>query len=562
MVSGACILSLYFPRTYTATISFERRKDPVMMQLALSPGAASYDDFSSSLRRGLKSVSVLSDVVEKLGLTKDFEKNDDGSLTRASKRRRDSLARSLASRIEVTSSTPTPQMDLVRIKYTGPDPTIGKRLVDEVKRTYISQTMVWIHEFLKGQRDYFQDEAEIARTELRKAEREEIRIRFDYPLLNPKDPGSIARRLSQLEIEGRELKRRRREYVEELTALRKHLATIAPTHTLDQIGANNGDVIEVVPTDPEMTKLVGKIGAIDEDIKRLKTTRGMTNMHPEILAMLEDRRGIEQILLRNGIRLSEDAIANGAMGKSAAPAIKALTDVTARVWEGEQARLIVSISAQQAKLKDLNLSIESNESSLEGLHQAKNNVFSKQEEFADIASAVSKAETRLAGIEATVTSIIPAIKAIEQGRLLQFTGDQPATGSSRPVAPKSTTVVLLSLLAGLAAGAFCVILAEIVDHVYRTSGQVARSLGLPILESIDEIVTGKDRRKLFISHAVVTPLIAICCVGLVGLTASMAYLSLEQPWTYQRVRKIPEAALRMFIGDDKTDLTVAAVDGG
>ena len=118
------------------------------------------------MQRDLTSVSVLSEVVVNLGLTKEFEKNADGSLTRASKRRRDSLARSLAGRIAVASSSPTPQMDIVRVTYTGPDPTIGKRLVEEVKRTYISHTMAWIHEFLKSQRDYFLDESKEARKEV------------------------------------------------------------------------------------------------------------------------------------------------------------------------------------------------------------------------------------------------------------------------------------------------------------------------------------------------------------------------------------------------------------
>jgi hypothetical protein len=50
-------------------------------------------------------------------------------------------------------------------------------------------------------------------------------------------------------------------------------------------------------------------------------------------------------------------------------------------------------------------------------------------------------------------------------------------------------------------------------------------------------------------HAVVTPLIVLCCLGLTGLTGSMAYLSITQPWTYQKIRNVPEAALHLFIED-------------
>ena len=73
-----------------------------------------------------------------------------------------------------------------------------------------------------------------------------------------------------------------------------------------------------------------------------------------------------------------------------------------------------------------------------------------------------------------------------------------------------------------------------------------------MLEAIDEIVTGNDRRRLLIHQAVVTPLLVFVFVGLTGLSGSMAYLSLTRPWTYQRIRNIPQAALDLFI-DTKKD---------
>ena len=106
--------------------------------------------------------------------------------------------------------------------------------------------------------------------------------------------------------------------------------------------------------------------------------------------------------------------------------------------------------------------------------------------------------------------------------------------------------VLLAILAGVATGVLFVVLAEVFDHIYRSSGQVARTLGLPMLEAIDEIVTPKDRRYLFVRNVVLTPLVVACFIGCTGLAGSMAFLSLEQPWTYQKLRKIPEAALHLF----------------
>jgi hypothetical protein len=239
------------------------------------------------------------------------------------------------------------------------------------------------------------------------------------------------------------------------------------------------------------------------------------------------------------------AVANTAIGAAAAGSPIAL-GLAAGTATSERARLLVQIAAQEAKLRDLGISLQTNEDHVNGLKLAKSEVFQKQDEFAEVMGAVSRAKQRYEQIEQTLASLEPAIKAIEQDRLLKFDEGAAAAGSSRPIAPKATTVVLLALLAGVATGILFLILAEVFDHVYRSSSQVARSLGLPILESIDEIVTAEDRRCRFLSGAVLSPLVVVCFLGLAGVTGSMAYLSIEQPSTYQRLRRIPEAAIRLF----------------
>ena len=60
-------------------------------------------------------------------------------------------------------------------------------------------------------------------------------------------------------------------------------------------------------------------------------------------------------------------------------------------------------------------------------------------------------------------------------------------------------------------------------------------------------MTGQDRRRKLIQRAVVSPVIILFCLGATGLTGSMAYLSIRQPWTYQKIRNIPQAALELFV---------------
>lgn len=542
---AAFVLSLYYPRTYRATTSFERRNDPVMTNLPISAGAASFKYFRNTMVQDLTSVECMSEVVENLGLAKDLERNPDGTLTAASIQRRNALARSLASGLRVSTVSPSEHIDIIRITYSGPDPTIGRKLVDEVKRTYGRRTMAWIRTFLTSQRDYFEQEAQEASAEVKRTQREETRLRLENPLVDPNNPGTISLKLAQLEMESRELQMRRREYEAELSALQQLLAATELPVVSGPEPADEGEAPgKEVYLSPQAHQLSGQIREVDRKIEELRTTRGMTDLHPEIEKLLVRRRWLHDELEHQCAIDYDAAVTNGSLGTLAK--VSSSTVLAGEPYNGDRARLLVQIAAQKAKLKDIEISMRTNELATDQIRQAKREVYDKQEEFAEVMGRVAQAKQKQRRLETTLASIEPAIKAVEQNRLLRFSEGQPARGSSIPISPKSHTIVLLSLLAGLATGVVFVVLAEVFDHVYRASGQVARSLGLPLLESIDEIITAKDRRYHFLRKAVVTPLIVTCLVGLTGFVGSMAYLSVEQPWTYQKIRKIPQAAIRLF----------------
>ena len=554
--SGAFIASLYYPRLYKAVTSFERRNDPVMMNLPMSAGAASFRYFRNTMVRDLTSVECVSEAIAGKGFFDDLQRDESGQLTPESHSRCDNLARSLVGTLSITTASPSELIDIIRITYTGPDPEVGKKLVDQVKKTYIRRTMAWILDFLVSQRDYFLQEAEEAAQELQAAKRDDTLLRLENPYLNPGDPGAIALKLSQLELERRELLLRRREYESELSAQRQLLATTTPGF---MSGADGADPVVPVLLSPEAMRLQQQIQEIDRKLRELRETRGMTDKHPEILELRGSRRAFGDALENELTELAALTGPNGSMAagfQSAGPSRTVSTASMVLVDDprnGDRTRLRVQISAQQAKIKEVEISFTTNQQETDQLRRAKEDLFSKQEEFSQITSRVQQARQKHNQFQSTLAQIEPAIKAIHQDRLLQFSEGQPAGATSRPVSPKAATVLLLALLAGLAAGVAFVLVGELTDNIFRGSSQVARSLGLPILEAIDEIVTGQDRRRLLVRRAVVTPLVVTACLALSGLTGSMAYLSITQPWTYQKIRKIPQAALELFVETEESE---------
>jgi len=546
---AAFVLSLYYPRTYRASTTFERRNDPVMMNLPMSSGAASFKYFRNTMVRDLTSVDYLSEVVENLGFTKDFPRDADGKLTEEARKQRDGIARSLAARIDVSTVSPSEQIDIVTITYTGPDPTIGRKLVDEAKRTYIRRTMVWIHNYLTDQRDYFKQESDVALAEVKEAQRQAAEYRLANPHADPANPGGITLRIAQLEMENRELVSRKREYEAELASFEEMLGATQPK-TRGETARTEDENAEAEPVwlSPQAIRLADDIRKVNQDVDVMLRTRGMTTEHPDIQRMLSRRQWLEGELATQRQRDRDDPEA-ASRAAAVNPELITMAGVANLAVQGERTRLLVQAAAVKSKLKDVEISLQTNEQTMAGLGEAKRDVVERQEEFAEVMTRVVKGKQRQNQVEQTLATIEPAITAVEQNRLLQFSEGPPASGSFRPISPKSGTIVLLALLAGIATGVFFIVLAEVFDHVYRSTSQVAQSLGLPMLESIDEIVTSDDRRYIFLRKMVVSPLVVVCFLGLTGLTGSMAYLSIEQPWTYQRLSRIPHAVMNLFTNE-------------
>ena len=558
VASAAFILSLSYPRTYSARTGFERRNDPILADLSMSRGAATFKLFRTTIARDLTSVECMAEVMANIGLTKDFERNEDGTLTKASIRRRSAVALALGERIRIATRQPNDQVDIIDISYTGPDPHIGKKLLDEVKATYIRRTMAWVQQHLEGLREYYAAETEEALERLRAVEREQTRLRLENPYINPQNPGAISARLSQLEMEKHELLRRRREYQADLDAQEQMLASLESRALVQTNRASqDGPAAKDNYLSSGALRLMGLLDEIDQKIGHLKSTRGMTDEHPEIKELLASLRWRQSELEAQTARDRQVTVTNVPLEASAGP-VGTSVGASLDPWQGDRARLLAQIAAQQAKIKDVTISLETNGHEIARLTKAKDGIYDLQDEYADVEARVAKARKHHHSLAATLAKVEPAIKANQQNKLVHWSVGQPARGGSIPVNPKARTVVLLALLAGIAAGVVFVILGEILDHVYRSSGQVARSLGLPILDAIDDIVTSQDRRRLLIRRTVVTPLVVLACVGLMGVTGSLAYLSIQQPYTYERIQRIPRATLEFFAGTTPTPQTPPA----
>ena len=555
VVSGSVfLLSLSYPRSYTAAASFERRVDPIMDDLPTPAIAEAYDYLRTTMVRDMRSVEQMVGVVDRLGLTESLARNPDGTFTEAAKEKRDSIARALGGTIRVTTKTQSPHVDLMRVTYNGRDPDIGWRLVNEMKETYVGQAHKWMTQYLQSKYDYFSQQAAAAMEQVNAATRAQTEQYLAHPHFDPRDPGAIVTRIDQLELERRELLLRKREHDEQLRIERQVLVTlehgILPTqdraNRAAQMGAER-------PWGARALALRTRVNDLTAEIEERRVLRGMTDQHPEIKERLTERDWLEQSLAR---QLTADrSPAPNAAVEVAEPS--ALPSSGMNPINPQRVRLDLQIAGLEAKIRELDISLNTNEQTLARLREGKTLIHQKQQEFASLQANLDKTRTRHSRLEAVLAAIEPALDAVKERRLLRFVQTQRAHGGSNPVSPKTSFVLLLAGLAGLAVGVLGVVLAEVFDHLYRSSAQVARGLGLPILEAIDEIVTAQARRRGVLRHAVIIPVVLFVLLGFTGTAGSLAYLSLERPATYEKIRQLPDRAYRILAGDS-ADQDVAA----
>ena len=296
---------------------------------------------------------------------------------------------------------------------------------------------------------------------------------------------------------------------------------------------------------PETLQLTRLIEGIEQKIKTLKTTRGMTDQHPEIQELMASRQWRSIDLQMQRARDHQVALGGGPVHAAGYP-VGAGGEASPEPWRSDQARLLVQTNTKEANIKDVTLSLEFNEQETTRLGEAKGVIFELQEEYADNTARITKAKQRHAAHVNMLGKIEPAIRVNLQGKLLHWSVGEPARGNATPIDPKARTIVMLALLAGCIAGVVFVVLAEVLDHAYRSADQVSRSLGVPMLAAIDEIITSEARRRLLIRKAVTVPIVLGVCLGFAGISGSLAYLSLQQPTAYRKIQRIPQAALELL----------------
>ncbi|MCG3137206.1 MAG: hypothetical protein HJJLKODD_01049 [Phycisphaerae bacterium] len=521
------IVSHRLPRVYNASTQFKRTIPFTLSKLVNRRGGA--DPLlllKQSMGKDMVGEEAMVGVVERMGRLKELPRDAEGHLTPAAYQQAKSMGDGLRGLLTYYAIEATEDLDEITIKATGDDPQLVVDLVNSVRENYMAFSRQQFLGILENARDFYDREIQNTTTEINSLEAKITSLGNEYPYITDNNPSS-----GNLAI----LKIRQGTLSEEVDKLRRNVQQLEtrlaamPEPLLLNPGVQNSldpTLIETVPAlEGERRRLRQLILQYQDQRAKLRIEREMRDAHPDMQALL---RAEQQA--RADLQAIEDRLAQQQTG------VKAYA-------EDETSFALLKQNREQVEfeLRTARSDLAAKESSLASADEMINKLITDQEvcqaKRPEYRQALQDMDGAKGKLKETITDCeqlkrIIDYDAKEQG--IKFEVTTVAESTVRPDQPKSRTILLLALGVGLAFGACSVFLREFFDHTFHTANAVSFSLGVQILEGIDEILLPADRRRQLLKRLVAIP-VGCLFFGMLVTSGGLAYLSIEDPPKFNKI---------------------------
>ena len=395
-----------------------------------------------------------------------------------------------------------------------------------IRDRYVSAARRRTVDVLRDVQQFYQTESDRCREEVSKLQKALVDFELRYPGVNPDFPDPNRTEQTTLMVERLGLEKK----LDELKSRSERLVErIAKASEKPGQKVESTDEAPKMQPNPRYAELGQEIARLQREIAEKKTLRGMTEQHP----------AIQQ--LRATMAMRQEDLAN-TPGEIPATASSPAPPTESGISLPERLRRQLSdneaeVTAHKTRLATINEQIAD-------IERARAMAVENRQDYLKVRQQADSLDTELKTWQANIDAIQHIFTVEDRNRTIHFTTVKDVLAAAKPVSPLAAFVVAICLAIGAAAGVLCVLMAELVDRSYRTVKQLRTSLGIPVIESINEIVTAAVRRQRLIRHFVVMPAAALLCAGAMTVAAAMAYLSIESPAAYARMKSAPVRAVQ------------------
>jgi hypothetical protein len=275
---------------------------------------------------------------------------------------------------------------------------------------------------------------------------------------------------------------------------------------------------ERMGTNPVLTDLLARLNALETELDEHLNKWGRTEDHPLVV---KTRQRIAELHAR-----VEQTPKEAIVGRDRIPNQSRLqAEQQIQMLAGEQ-------TALQRQIEELQTQLEQYEILNRNYFVVRNDYLKLQREYEEATNQLQFWETNL-----RQTTI--ALRAEIGQRGVRLSIIQRAPDQARPSEPTLPTILFAALALGLGTAGLVVFVAEVIDHSFRSVEHAVDDLKLPVLGTVNEILTEQQVLKRKVWNWGVYPSLATVMTVVLLVSLGLAYLSLREPLQFEQLMRSP-----------------------
>ena len=490
------------PRVYKAETKFQRLNDPALQQMKDRTANRNLDPIRRALTEDLKGRASVEQIVDDLGLTRNMAHTPDGQLTREGQMRKLDMVKQIQSRIKVWFTIKSSQVDQIIVSFTHEDRELAPKLVNQLVENYIRRTRQQLDDMLLNSKSFFDHEVERYRQSMSELEAKKLRFEMDHPGLLPEDPVNNQNKLvtlrSQLEATRQQLK-----VSQERHAALKVWIDAQPLFTEQQRMGQN----------PMLTDLLDRLNELETELEKHLHQWGRTDVHPLVIKTRNRLADIENKISTTDVE--------AVIGRDRMPN-------QARLTAEQQLQMLTgTMVAYGRQLQESAVQIEQ-------LEVINRNFFVVRSDYVKLQREYDEAVSQLEFWENNLRQTTIALRAEVGQRGVRLSILQRAPDQAKPSEPTLIRILMAALILGFGTAGGIICVAEMVDHSFRSVEHAVDDLKLPVLGTVNEIVTDRELAQRRMWNFGIYPTVSVLMVIVLLVSMTIMYVSLEQPHRFEQ----------------------------
>jgi uncharacterized protein involved in exopolysaccharide biosynthesis len=505
------------PRTYTAEAKFQRFNDQTLVQVANRPIQQTLASVRRTLQEEIRGQPAIEQLVEDLQLTRGLPRTPEGELTPEGVRAKYALVKQIQSRVRVGYDINSEQMDQIRVIYSGPERELVPRIANRIVESYVSRTRQQLDEMLLSAKTFFQREVDEMQRRVAELQRAKLEFEMRYPDVSPESPLSIQNRTVELTARQSTLASRLDEAKArkaELQVFLERIPEFAPRSALIRT--------------PEMDELSSRKVQLESELEVQLLELRRTEEHPAVKTL---RRRLADVNTRIQ-KLQQE------QGGS---------DTQKQMYNPDRLQFDEKLHALDGEIKSLNTQLAEVTKSLEQYEDLRRNFFKVRDDYEKIKSDLAEATTRLDFWDQNLRNTTTAWTIEQRNAGVRIRIWQRAQDVTTPSSPNMLRIVGVAVMLGLGVGVLFVLAAELMDHSFRSVEHAVDELKLPVLGTVNEIITPEEafRRKVF--NLGLYPALGGIMLLVLLISLAAANLSLSKPEQFEQLKSSPLQFLKSAV---------------